>query len=140
MAVRDFESKSTLDSYPRRATPERENRRSAQSSNRNRLLHRQSLGYRRYQTRRRRLLTPHWPVAPAGGIGRRALVDGTGRSKTNRRRQMDDAADPRAQAVQERRPGFRENLLARRRRPSKPHVSRAAGLHQRPALLASKSA
>ena len=42
----------------------------------------------------------------AGRSGRRALVDGAGRFEASRRRQVDDADDPRHQAVQERRSRF----------------------------------
>ena len=101
MVVRNLASQPALAQFKRRGNSRCENGRPSESPNGDRLFHRQSVGDGRDQTRRRRLFAPSRPLASARRFRRRALVDRAGRSQASWRRQMDDAAYSRHQAVRE---------------------------------------
>ena len=74
MAVRNLKPQSALAQFERRRESRCQNRRSFEGSHRDRLLHRQSLGHRRHQAGRRRLLAPSlaagaWPKIRAASAG-----------------------------------------------------------------------
>ncbi len=103
VALRDLPHEPALAPSGRRDAARRRDRGSPEDRHADRSLRRQGVGDRVRPSRRGGLLAPPGPVAPARGRGRRAMVDVARRSEPARRRQMADAAAPRAAPVPERR-------------------------------------
>ena len=116
-----------------------EHRRPGPGDHRDRTLRGPPLGDRGDPPRRRRAVAPHGSLA-AGRPPRQPLGDGQGRPRPQRRRDLEAALQGRHQALHERGPGLRADLLGRSRRAPEPHLPRPARPDLGHALLAPEGA